>query len=455
MTLAYSPEFYNVEFGIPVLDYRAVRAAFPDYAGHEHDRDSWQWYLTASGALPSAAFGGFDATYEPAGGVLLSNTYGVGYTAGESAGRVYYELFDGVHDEDTIRGLWLRIGTGGLRARAERAEWRYSIYGRDHLSGPNLVLLRRAQVRRYGPFDEWGTPIGTWPLWNWRNVYMPIPASPGVRCIVVKLECVSDYQRQGAVAGWDDADELGAHCPHGVRLKAATVYASDLGRNVTAPRVLKDIVEPYYPDATTPASTLQYDQIAYSELPRDRWDAVDDVVAMNGWDYAVWDGDALAFTDPDDAEPVSIPKSHAGVKWTNGPDESDAFNAVRVQYTSKRGKPREVILHGKLKLGGDVVADTITAPDSVVSKAGAERVARRWLKAHGRVPNVGDITVTGIGPWGDALKLRPGCRVGREKVGHVTLSPLDWSATLQFGVNVDSYEAWIARLAAGASPKKR
>jgi len=226
-------------------------------------------------------------------------------------------------------------------------------------------------------------------------------------------------------------------------------------RDVTAPRVLAHIVEPYYPDATFPASSLQFDQIAFFELPRDRWDALDDVVAMMGWDYQVWDGNQLEFVDPDDATPVSIPKDHPGVKWTNGPDESDAFNAVRVLYTSAHGRPREIIRHGTLKLGGDVVADTITAPDSVVSLAGAERVASRWLKAHGRVPNVGDITVTGTGPWGDALKLRPdNARVGKEKISHVTLNPLDWSATLQFGVNVDSYEAWIARLAAGAHARK-
>lgn len=453
--MADSPPFYSVQCGIPVLNFKAVSAAFPDYAERETGVGSWEWYLKASGAMPSGGTG-FDVSCDPEGGILIASQYGGSYTAGVSAARAYYELFDGVHDEDTIRGLLLRIGTGGIRAISDTWSWRYSIYGRDHLSGPNLVTLRRGPVRTYGPVDEWGWPIGEWPLWHWRNIYVPISAASGVRVVVVKMECMTNNNPSGTVAGWEDNGEFGANCPHGVRIKSATVYASDLGRNVTAPRILKDIVEPYYPDASAPSDSTQYDQVAFTELPFDRWDAVDDVVAMTGWDYQVWGDDDLAFRDPGNATKVTVPKSHAGVKWENGPDESDAFNAVRVQYANKHGKPREVIVHNrKLKLGGDVVADTIQAPDSVKSKAGARRVARRWLKAHGRVPNVGDVTVTGTGPWGDALKLRPGRRIGKEKVAHVTLDPLSWSATLQFGENVDSYEAWLARLAAGAHPKRR
>jgi len=369
--------------------------------------------------------------------------------APKASARVYYPLFDGVDpegQEQRVRALDMSLLVGGKKADLA-TNYQVSIYGRTHIDSPNLVTIFRQVVERAA-----GVP------WVPVNVSRQIDHA-SVHCIVLKLEAMAtDFTPPDdptATFTYDDQTSTADPPPWGVRLKSYHLYASDLLRDVTAPRVLAHIVEPYYPGATFPASTLQYDQIAFSELPRDRWDALDDICAMTGWDYAVWDGNELEFTDPDDATPVSIPKEHAGVKWTNGPDESDAKNAVRVKYTSKNGRPREVIMHGTLKLGGDVVADTIVAPDSVVSKAGAERVARRWLKAHGRVPNVGDITVTGIGPWGDALKLRPdNKRVGKEKVSHVTLNPLDWSATLQFGVNVDSYEAWVARLAAGAHARK-
>ena len=370
--------------------------------------------------------------------------------APRASARVYYPLFDGVDPEGQghrIRALDMVLKIGGEKADLA-TNYQVSIYGRTHIDDPNLVIVFRKVVERAA-----GVPWVTVPVSrDIDHLY--------VHCIVLRLEEIAaDFTPPAdptATYTYDDQVSTADPPPWGVRLKSYHLYASELMRDITAPRVLAHIVEPYYPTATFPVSTLQYNQIAFVEIPRDRWDAVDDMCAMTGWDYMVWDGNQLEFVDPDDATPVSIPKDHPGVKWTNGPDESDARNAVRVKYTSVHGRPREVIVHGTLWLGGDVVADTITAPDSVVSKAGAIRCGRRWLKAHGRVPNVGDITVTGTGPWGDALKLRPdNKRVGKEKISHVTLNPLDWSATLQFGVNVDSYEAWAARLAAGAHARKR
>lgn len=400
--------------------------------------------------------GSFDIRCEDRG-ILMATYYGDAYVAGESAARVYYELFDGVQVAgQEIRGLFLRIATGGQKAESWYDYWRYSVYGRTSLRAVGTQkLLRRAWVRRYGPFNEYGYPEGMWPLWDWRSVYIPIAKTDHIRCIVVKLECMQNHSTSGGVQGWDENGSYGGSAPFAVVIKAATIYASDLLRNITAPRVLKHIASTEYPDATSASDATQYDQLAFTEIPADRWDAIDDVVAMNGWSYHVWDGDKLSFVNPDSAAKLSVPKDHAGVSYEHGPDESEAFNAVRVQYTNKNGRTREVILHGKLKLGGDVVADTVIAPDSVKSKAGALRVARRWLKARGKVPNVGDINVTGTGPWGDALKLRPGVDIGKSRITHVTLNPLEWKATLQFGVNVDSYEAWLARLAAGAKAKKR
>jgi len=368
----------------------------------------------------------------------------------KASARVYYPLFDGIDPEgqdQRIRALDMVLKIGGEKADLA-TNYQVSIYGRTHIDTPNLVTVFRRVVERAAGAKWVTVPVS-------REI-----DHSSVHCIVLKLEEIAvDFTPPAdptATYTYDDQTSTADPPPWGVRLKSYSLYASDLLRDVTAPRVLAHIVEPYYPDATFPESTLQFDQMAFVELPRDRWDAVDDVIAMMGWDYQVWDGNQLEFVDPDDALPVSIPKDHPGVKWTNGPDESDARNAVRVKYTSVHGRPREVILHGTLKLGGDVMADTITAPDSVVSKAGAIRCGRRWLKAHGRVPNVGDITVTGIGPWGDALKLRPdNKRVGKEKISHIQLNPLDWTATLQFGVNVDSYEAWMARVAAGAHARKR
>ncbi len=372
----------------------------------------------------------------------------------KASARIYYPMFDGVWSSERIHDLVMHLEIGGEKADLG-TNYQASIYGRENVDERNLAILFRKVVER---------PAGA----KWVPLHIArggienvgVGVDDRVRCIVLKLEAMAtDFTPPAdptATYTYDDQASTADAPPWGVRLKSASVYASDLGRNVTAPRVLADIVAPFYPDATFPASTLQFDQLSFSELPRDRWDAVDDVIAMVGWDYQVWDGNQLEFVDPEDAVALSVPKDHPGVKWTNGPDESDAFNSVRVQYASKYGRPREIVMQGTLKLGGDVVGDTIVAPDSVVSKAGAERVARRWLKAHGRVPNVGDITVTGIGPWGDALKLRPdNKRVGAEKISHVTLNPLDWSATLQFGTNVDSYEAWMARVAAGAHAKKR
>lgn len=376
-------------------------------------------------------------------GILLGTIAGEAYKAGVSAARCYYELHNGIPTDQGIRGLKLRIGTGGTEAESDTTYWRYSIYGRAGLYGKNLTILRRAYIRRTGSA-----------VYDWRSVYISIPESPLIRCIVVKLECMAGGPAQTAAPlGWDDDAELGTWCPYGVRIKSATVYGSPLGRDVTAPRILKHIAEPYYPTASAPSDSRQYDQVCFRTLPYDRWEAIDAVCEMTGWDYQVWDDD-LSFVDPDTLGQVSIPKSHAGVAWNMGPDESEAYNAVRVGYTNSRGRPREVIEHAALDLG-DVVADYITAPETVRSRTGAQRTAKRWLKAHGRVPETGDVTVTGQGPWGDALHLRPNKKIGDEKVQHVRLDPLSWSASLSFGVNVDDYGAWLARLAAGVKSKKR
>ena len=44
---------------------------------------------------------------------------------------------------------------------------------------------------------------------------------------------------------------------------------------------------------------------------------------------------------------------------------------------------------------------------------------------------------------------------GTHEVTSVSLSPLDWSATVQFGTNSKRFDQWLARLAAGAKSIKR
>ncbi len=386
--------------------------------------------------------GTFDITYDDDEGILLGARYDGEYVAHKSACRVYYEMYDGLITPQTLTGIWMRLGVGGKAAWGWGDEWRWSIYGRAKLTGRNRVVIARGKVQRYD-IPGGGKP----PLYQNHAIWRPIDPDLGVRVIVVKLECTSSIQYWGYTGGWDDNAPLGASNPHGIIIRAARVYGSSLRRNLTYRTVLRDIASAEYEPATvaTPASSLRIGQLAFRDIPYDRWEAIDDVVEMNGWDYGVWDDDVLSFADPAKAPRVKVPFSHAAVSTAVGPDDASARNAVRVKYTGAKGRPREVVVHGKLNIGDDVVAETISAPDSVRTKPAAIRVGKRWLKEHGRIVSAGTVTVTGRGPWGDALHLRPTVKVGRENVVHVQLRPLEWAATLELGRRQDSFASWLAR----------
>jgi hypothetical protein len=136
-----------------------------------------------------------------------------------------------------------------------------------------------------------------------------------------------------------------------------------------------------------------------------------------------------------------------------------------VLYTNARGKPRELILHADESPIGMVRAETLAAPESIKSKAAATRFGERFLREHNKLQVTGSVTITGDDGVVDPLLIRPGDVLemsgpargigGEQEIKRVTLSPLEWSATCEFGNNSRRWDRWLARLAAGTKIKRR
>jgi|SRR5450830_1230653 len=379
----------------------------------------------------------------------------------KASARVSYPLFDGIDPEgqdQRIRALDMSLEIGGEKADLG-TNYQVSIYGRRQVDTPNLVTIFRRVVERAA-----GTP------WVTVNVRRQIDHA-SVHCIVLKLEAMAtDFTPPAdpsATYTYDDQASTADPPPWGVRIKegGSAVYASDLVRDVTVRHVIEDIVEPYF-TVTGANSTLVLDQLAFSDIPKSRAEALDDVNAMMGYVYSCWEDGELHLQEPDTGTQRTADVTDPRISFSFAENIDDTFNAVRVLYATKLGRARDVIVHRDSRaLGTLVKADTIEAPDSIRSEAAAIRVGKRYLRDHNAKSVSGSLHVEGESTsFGDALLVRPGDRVtiaGAGGVRHdlpvtaVTLHPLTWEADVQFDVAPAKFARWLAKVAAGAHARKR
>lgn len=381
--------------------------------------------------------------------------------------RVYWEMFDGVIPESQpalyVRYVDIDVDVGGYKAKDYPSTFRLAVYGRRRLEGANIETIATEDISL--------VEGGPWP---WRRVRIRAAVeSTHVRCVVVKMEEVTDstYAAGSVTHYYYDQydDEAGGADPPawGFRIKKVHVYGSPLGRNVRPDLVFTDILDNPGFTYDGPIGTWTAEQLAYVSIPYDRQEAIDDFNGMLGWNYACWDGAEVKFALPATGTAWEIDAGDPRTTWAVTESLDETYNAVRVCYGNKRGKQREVIEHGDESAIGFMRADTLQAPDSIKTEKAARRLAKRYLRAHEKRQVAGTLTITGYdgvtGP--DPLLIRPGDTItmvgpakflsGTHEVTHVTLNPLEWSATVQFGTNSKRFDQWLARLAAGAKAIKR
>jgi hypothetical protein len=384
--------------------------------------------------------------------------------------RLYWEMFGGVGvgnigiDNLWVRALDLEMDIGGWAAVGDDDFFQVSIYGRATVDSQNLVTLYQEPVKR---------PAGAA---KWKTVKLYLTNSDtNVRCVVVKVELTDpDFvppDPAGQTFGYADQYETADAPAWGLRIKKAAIYGSRLGRNVRPELVLADILdaEGYNEEFTCSAPTTQWtaDQLSFSDIPKDRQEGIDDIVGMTGWNYGCWDGAEVEFAAPASGTAYTIDAADPRTTWSVTESFDETYNAVRVQYTNPKGKPREVIEHRDTP--GDLLnfvrADCLQAPESIKSEKSARRFAQRYLFSHARRQVAGNLTIVGDDGVLDALLIRPGDTItmtgpakflsGTHEVTSVTLNPLEWSASVQFGSNSKRFDTWLARLAAGAKSIRR
>ena len=377
-------------------------------------------------------------------------------TEPKSNARVYFELFDGVPDEDWIRGVDIDFEIGGHAATDDTA-FQLSVYGRESLDAENHLLYNRDIYRTAG--DAW-VPFSV-TLW--------MSALLKCRCIVVKLEA-KDIVPPSFTAlenpTYADQVDLADDPPWGVRIKKAKVYASDLDRDVTAAGAIADIVEPFFTVAGAEDAS-ELDQLYFKDIPCSRREALDNLMDITGQDYAVWEVGELTVTDPESGPIRVLRANEAQVRFNFSESIDETYNKVRVTFANEKGRPREVICERESPdlADGQVRANTITAPDSVKSEEEAKKVGDRYLRDHYRAIVAGSLQVTGEdSSAGDALLIRPGDRFTvsgprklrhKIKATHVSLDVLAWQADVQFSVGPWRFDRWLARLDAGAHARRR
>src|SRR5665647_2460047 len=249
-------------------------------------------------------------------------------TTPKASARVYYPLFDGIDPEgqnQRIRALDMSLEIGGEKADLA-TNYQVSIYGRRQVDTPNLITIFRKVVERAA-----GVP------WVTVNVRRQIDHA-SVHCIVLKLEAIlADFTPPADPAAtftYDDQAGTADPPPWGVRIKdgGSAVYASDLVRDVTVRHVIEDIVSPYF-TVTGANSTLLLDQMAFSDIPKSRAEALDDVNAMMGYCYSCWVNGELHLDLPDTGTQRTADVHDPRISFSPITENiDDTFNAVRVLY---------------------------------------------------------------------------------------------------------------------------
>lgn len=317
--------------------------------------------------------------------------------SGQNA-RVYWEMFDGVYPTAQpdlyARSLDLDVDVGGYYA-FDYPYYLLRIYGRATLDGPDLDTLYSGDIVAPSTSDYW-TP---------RRIRVSVyaPEANMVRCIVGKVErkegTFADPTATPPTKQYHDQYGTSDPPPWGIRIHAASVYCSSLGRNTRPNLILADILDNAGFTYSGPSVTWLVDQMAFVDIPCDRQDALDNVNGMLGWNYACWDGTEVAFALPKSGTAHVIAASDPRTTWSVEESLDETYNAVRVCYGSKRGKLREVIVHGSTAaLRGTVRADTLQAPESIKSEKAATRFAKRYLASHETKQVAGSVSIQGKAP---------------------------------------------------------
>jgi hypothetical protein len=375
--------------------------------------------------------------------------------------RVYWEMYGGVPPEGNdqrVQAFNLDMDVGGWAAD-DHAYSVVDIWGRATIDSPNLAILYTMAIYR---------PTGSI---MWQPLHIRVSnTDPDVRCVVVKVTLIEATftAPDGSTQLMTYADQyLDADAPPwGIRIHEASLFCSDLVRDVRVQRIFEDILAGCGFTYSGPDVTWMPDQINFSDIPKDRWDALDDVNGMLGWNYACWDGTQVEFALPKSGTAHAISASDPRTTWSVEESLDETYNAVRVCYGNKAGKPREVVVHGSTAaLHGTVRTDTLQAPESIKSGKAARRFGRRYLASHETKQVAGSVSITGDDGVIDPLLIRPGGTVkmtgpartlsGTHEITHVTLRPLEWTADVEFGTNSKRFDTWLARLAAGAKSIKR
>ena len=398
--------------------------------------------------------------------------------------RVYLALYDGlVGDSDVIssdhyiRALDIEMDIGGYLS-GQHPYFRVSVYLREHIDGPNLACVFRRQLspgaegvallaeiealqltiaHETDPAVRAALNVELEALTeqaqtaSWQTIGIhAVNSAHNARCLVVRVECIAysftpptdEYLKH-----FNDQYSTADPPPWGIRMTKAVVYASDLGRNVTTSRVIKDILDVGGMSGGGDAKAYDLTEMYFNGLPKDRWEAIDEVCEMTGDNYVAYGSDTVHFSQPGHGPEYSWSYGDPHTTWNIERTVDEQYGGVRVGYSNAKGARREVIVHA----GSGLRNEYLDAPESIKTAHQAQRLGERFLADHTRAGTSGSVTYQGV----EALGLRPGGTVNGEHITAVTIHPLDLSADIQFGENSRRFDTWLARLAAGAKTRRR
>ena len=381
--------------------------------------------------------------------------------------RIYWEMYNGLpirnmQDDAHVIGCELTLDIGGHRAKAGYLYYQVSAYARPFLDSTDETKL-------------WRRIVDTEPGQLWRTVHINVKEADipiSTRCLVVKIESTAathaTLPADTSEKAYHDQVSTADPPPWGLKLLKAHVWGCEyIGRNTRPMKILEDITRLANYTVSGPPDTFTVNQMAFTEIPHDRWESLDAVNAMLGYDYACWDGHEIVFTKPGSGTVRRLAADDPGTIWSYEQNITETFNTVRVTYNDSKGRPREEVSERySAALGSVKRADVVVAPDSMKSPQSARKIGVRYLDDHNDAQTDGSVTVVGDVGHDDALLFRPGDMIqmtgpktigdGRpQKATRVTLHLTDWSCEVAFGTNAKRFDQWLARLAAGAKSIKR
>ena len=386
--------------------------------------------------------------------------------------RIYYELIDGLHDDDEkIVGLNMHLKIGGSASNIYYDQFQVSLYGRpETVDSPNVEMpggrhfIFRREVTR---------PPNT----DWVDVHIDETFNPDtteMRTLVLKLEATevtSIIQMPPSDKRWQDQWYAADPAPWHVRLVSYELFGSkNVGKRVTPHRVVTDLVLPYF-TVSGVTSTTTYDQLAFKQLVT-RQEALDVWNEIEGYDYWVnyTDQTNLVFKKPGTWTEVAVGVHEPGISFEFTKNIDDVWNGVMVYWRDKQDRPHSVAVKKDAPgLGAwgrtHQKYTAFEAPESCKSRKQATKLGLRFLSDHDTASISGSLTMTGEdSAAGDALLQRPGYCYSisgaggvpkKLKASSVTLYPLDWQSRIRFDIVPWRFDRYLKRLEAGVRARRR